>query len=102
MQKTAGVKMAANTDSYTPFIAEMLVIFWTHVFHTELRLCPKSRRHFPFSYSDIENEWLLLNDLRLVRENSRILAAVGSRLTPSCRRLFLILLISVAESASND
>jgi len=35
----------------------------------------KADDQFPFPYGDIENLWLLLNDLWLVRENLKVMAA---------------------------
>jgi len=47
--------VAAIIGSHTPSMRTTILIFWMQVLHTELRFCAKSRQHFLFRYSDIEN-----------------------------------------------
>jgi len=55
MAEALGFSMAANIDSHSPSITTVLLIFLRQIFCVELRFSAKSRQHFVFRYSDIEN-----------------------------------------------
>jgi len=72
-QRTARVKMAANTDSHTPSTTKTLQIFSLQLSDTDIRFCVKSRQLYLFRYGDCDR-FVTVHGLRQL---------AGQRPTPS-------------------